>query len=76
MTTSHWQAMDKAPKGAIGITLRLRSGREVDAKWDEPDPSLDPDTALSVSRGRWVPMDEREDPIPNDDPPVEWKPID
>jgi hypothetical protein len=76
MTTSHWQAMGKAPKGAIGITLRLRSGREVDANWDEPDPPLGPDTALSVSRGRWVPMDEREDPIPDDDPPVEWKPID
>ncbi len=76
MTTSDWQAMDKAPKGAIGITLRLRSGREVDAIWHEPDPPLSDQTDLSLSRGRWVPMDGREDPIPEDDPPVEWKPID
>ena len=76
MTTSHWHAMDKAPKGAIGITLRLRSGREVDAKWDQPDPPFGPDTAWSVCRGRWVPMYEGEDPIPDDDQPVAWKPID
>ena len=76
MTTSHWQAMDKAPKGAIGITLRLRSGREVDAIWDEPASVTGASTDVSLSRGRWVPMYEGEDPIPEDDPPVEWKPID
>ena len=76
MSTSDWQTMDTAPKGAIGITLRLRSGGEVDARWDEPDPPLGPNTDLSSSRGRWVPMYEGEDPIPDDDQPVAWKPID
>ncbi len=76
MSTSEWQTMDKAPKGEIGITLRLRSGREVDALWHEPDPPLSDKTDLSISRGRWVPMYEGEDPISDDDQPDAWKPID
>jgi hypothetical protein len=75
MVMTDWQTMNTAPKGAIGITLRLRSGREVDAIWDDPD-VMDPNADLSISRGRWIPMNEGEDPIPDDDPPVEWKPID
>ena len=76
MTLSEWQTMDKAPQGAIGITLRLRSGRDIDAIWDEPDPVTGLSIDVSLPRGRWVPMYAGQDPIPDDDPPVEWKPID
>jgi hypothetical protein len=73
---SDWQEMDTAPKGAIGITLLLLSGREVDALWDEPEHVLSPTSDLAEPTGRWMPMYEGEDPIAQDDPPVKWKPID
>jgi hypothetical protein len=51
---------DQAKNSFVAITVRLRSGRIVDAMWEDPDQVISETSDLEVGLGRWLPVDPEE----------------
>ena len=69
-----WKPIDDAAKNSLAtITLKLRSGRIVDALWADPDQVIGDISDAAITTGRWVATDPTEAPITGDDPPIAWR---
>jgi hypothetical protein len=74
MTMDDWRPMDEALTKEGAIRLKISTGDEVDALWNENDP-VDYNDDLTRPSGRWVIVGTDKDAIPQGERAVGWKPI-